>query len=223
MIHWNLEQRTDEWFQYKSGKTSGSNIYKIVPGKRGSYTAARKHYIDELAQEIITGEKLKNISTDSMDRGTNLEPDAGIEYEMISGNIIHHAGFIDYDKIPNTGVSPDCLIGKPDIKKGAEIKCLEGANHTAEIISIKNTGEIITKYNYQIQFSMMCAKVDEWDYILYNPDCKIPELKLFYTTIKKDEKVCNIIHSELSKFMIELSVYVETLKELIKTIGETNE
>lgn len=220
-IHWDMKQRTDEWREYKAGKIGASDMFTIMPGKRGGYTQARAHYMDRLAQEIITGEVTETFCSPEMQRGIDLEPDALTEYEMDSGNIIEAAGFIDHPKIENAGCSPDGLVTgfmTLDLIKGVEGKCLIGANHTAEIIAIKKGKGITPKYNYQIQWSMMCAEVNEWDYVLYNPDCKIPELRLFYTTIKKDEMLCSQIYAELLKFKVELTGYVNTLKEIIKEV-----
>lgn len=218
MIHWDMEQRTEEWYSYKAGKISASEIESILPGRGNKYTKARDHYMDRLAQEIITGECTETYCSAEMQRGIDLEPDALAEFEIETGNLLYSAGFIDHHTIENAGCSPDSLIGNPDVIKGVEVKCLNGANHTAEIFSIEQGKGITSKYNTQIQWSMMCADVTEWYYVLYNPDCKLPELKLYYTIIKRDEKKCAEIMAEVLKFKAELSVYKNKLVKLTERI-----
>jgi hypothetical protein len=218
MIHWDMVQRSDEWRQYKAGKISASEIESILPGKRGSYTAARAHYMDRIAQEQITGEFTETYCSPEMQRGIDLEADALAEFEIETGILLTSAGFIDHSTIDDSGCSPDGLIIEPMKTSGVEVKCMNGANHTAEIIAIEQGKEITSKYYTQIQWSIMCANAKEWYYVLYNPDCKLPELRLYYTIIKRDEKKCAEIEAEVLKFKAELSAYKSELVKLTEKI-----
>ncbi len=221
MIYWDLEQRTDEWKKLKAGKISASEISKILPGKRGAYTKSRAHYMDRLAMEIITGEFSDSFQSADMLRGIELEPQAVAEYEMQTGQALYSAGGIENDDFPGCWISPDGLHGKPHFTKGAEIKCMIGANHTAEIFAITAGKEINQDYYYQMQFSMLISGATEWEYILYNPDCLIPELRLFHAPIKIDMKACAMMSMEIIKFKAELAEYVKQLGIIVNTIKGT--
>jgi hypothetical protein len=215
MIYTDIDQGTDEWMQLRIGKVTASNIWKVLPGKRGAYIKERENYMCQLAIEKLTGQKMDSYVSQDMENGTELEPDARAEYELITGKVVQEVGFVDHDKIDNFGASPDGLLKE----SGIEIKCRKPANHISEIKDIISGKGIDYKAFLQIQACMMCVAVDKWEYILYCPI--VPAwLQLYHTTIEADNSLQDDIANEINKFNKELIDYVARLEELKEKVSE---
>ena len=209
MIYTDIEQGTDEWFQLRIGKVTASNIWKVLPGKRGAYLKERENYMCQLAIEKLTGQKMETFISQDMENGTDLEPDARAEYELKTGTVVKEVGFVDHDSIDNFGASPDGLTGGG----GIEIKCRKPANHISEIQNILSCKGIDNKAYLQIQACMMCAAVEKWEYILYCPI--VPDwAQLYHTTIEADKELQKDMETEINKFNKELIDYIAKLEEL---------
>lgn len=191
-----FEQGSDEWKSHHLGKVTSSRIADIMPGDNG-YAKQRENYMAELACERLTGVFTETYESYDMRLGKEREPDARVEYELETGNVIYEVGFVDHPTIKNFGVSPDGLnrIKKPTT--GIEIKCRKPANHIAEIRDILSGKAINWRAFYQVQSCMFCVGAKKWTYILYNPD--VPKwMRLFYHTVNAAPRVIKNIEAELS-------------------------
>ena len=201
-----IEQGTDEWRAQRLGKVTASRVHDIMPGKRG-YKAARKNYMAELAIERLTGEPQDNgVNTAAMQWGTDNEPFARSEYEVVNDVMIQEVGFIDHPEIPNFGASPDGLVGEDG---AIEIKCPNSATHIETLF----TGKVKPEYFYQMHTVIMCTGRQWCDFFSFDPRMS-DNLCRYQQRFYRDEVVAAEIKIEVEKFLEELNIMVKKLEEM---------
>jgi hypothetical protein len=114
----NFEQRSDEWFEVRRGKFTGSKFYNLMSKDT---TSSYQNLINEVVYERLTNKTLESYQSADMLRGTELEPEAREDYEFVTGNKVEEVGFVSLDEW--VGVSPDGLISDDGM---VEIKCTLG-------------------------------------------------------------------------------------------------
>lgn len=158
----NIEQRSDEWYELRKGKLTGSNATAIGANGAGLVT-----YCKEIVLELIGIEKEYYTNSD-IERGLLLEDLALQAYSLKTGFEVENIGFITNDKYKNTGVSPDSIIG---LNGGCEVKARNDVKHFSLILG--ETKEI--PFN-QVQMNLMISERKWWDFISFNPNFGIKSL-----------------------------------------------
>lgn len=224
MIHKEFVQGSDEWLQFRTGKISASQVWRIMPGKTGKYTKERENYKTELALEILTGERAEQYENEYMRRGTELEPEARAEYEMIKDMVVYECGCLSHESISDFIGSPDGIDSLENIASGIEIKCRTATNQIQEIQDILKSGMYGMDRHalFQCQALMSCCDAEYWDYVLYNPDIKLDYLQIYIYRVKRDKAIIQQIESEVMSFKAELTVYIKQLKELETIVRNNN-
>ena len=156
-----LEQGTDEWLQARLGIPTASMFDKVITptGKPSSQADA---YMFQLLAEWLTGESTPFRTTDAMERGTMLEPDARSAYEFVQDQDVKEVGLVYLDERRLLAVSPDGLCEKTN--SGLEIKCPLPQTHVANLL----TGSMPTKYAPQVQGNIWVCEADYWDFMSYH-------------------------------------------------------
>lgn len=196
-----MEQGSPEWFAAKCGKVSASHIGELMARTQKGWGAPRRHYLDRLVAERITGRPTAQKSVASLDRRLEMEPEARVAYEFYSDNEVIEVGFIEHPTIPNAGASPDGLIGDDG---GLELKCCDTPAH----IEMITTGVIDKGYIYQCDFGMACTGRPWWDFGSYDPTMP-EELKLWVKRIPRDEARIAEIEAAVIQFLSEVDAKVE--------------
>lgn len=205
-----MMQRSDEWFNAKIGNVGASRIADILAKTKSGYSASRNNYMTDLILEKITGKKTDSFTSAAMQYGIDMEADARSAYELETFNIVTECGFILHPEIENAGASPDGLIGDDGV---LEIKCFQPSNHLNYLL----TGEIETKYIYQMQWQMECTGRSHADFVAYNPN--FPDnMKLFIKRVNKDQKLVDTIKAEVIKFLEEMKVKLTELQNKFKEV-----
>jgi len=163
----------------------------------------RKNYMMELLIARLTGKYPESFTSDAMQWGIDNEPIARSAYEIATGRVVSEVGFILHPTIEGAGASPDGMM--PD--RGLEIKCPNTATHLDTLLS----GKIKKDYIYQMQFGMMCAGLDKWDFVSFDPRLN-EKNQLCIITVEKDRAMCDEIRTELVRFLQELAELEEKLK-----------
>jgi len=203
MIIRDIEQGSSEWLQLRVSCVTSSQLWRIMPGKRG-YLKERENYMAELACEKITGLPYEHFVTADMERGSDLEFLARSAYEAKTGIMVEEICIAEHDSIQNFKGSPDGLITDGII----EIKMPKTANHFKTI----TTGNIDMKYIYQMQGNMMCCNAKVAEFISF--DDRVPEhLQLFIARVDYDPQMALNIDSEIEKFTAELTAMIGKLNE----------
>ena len=150
-----MDQRSDEWFEIRRGRMTGSNAQAIAANGKGLET-----YI----LSVLAGKYSKNTekySNGDMERGVELEESARLVYQIETGSTVEEVGFIEMDEY--AGVSPDGLVGEDG---GIEIKCPCDNVYIKLLLDQK----IDSKYFYQMQMFLLVSGRKWIDYVAYNPN-----------------------------------------------------
>ena len=199
----NITQRSADWFEIRCGKLTASRIKDVMAKTKSGYSASRKNYMADLVCERLTGVKADGYMNHAMQRGVEVEPEARQAYEIETFQAVIETGFYICSDIPESGASPDGLIGDDGL---VEIKCPNTATHIDTLL----TGTIDQGYIYQMQWQMYATGRKWCDFVSY--DNRLPEnLRLFIKRVERDDKLIEEIKGEVIKFLAELNETVEKL------------
>lgn len=204
-----VEQRSEEWFNLRKGKITGSELHKIMGGKDGALTQTAKTYLLEKAAEFYGGHSTPATGA-AVEWGMELEDTAVQVYEERTGNKVEKCSFIPVDD--NYGGSPDGKVGK----EGAiEVKCpYNSVNHFKHglIKTDEDFKDVASNYYYQCISHMICLDCEWCDFISYDPRVS-PECTMFVYRLKRNEE-------EVQNIKAKVETAVAYLQELKKQIDE---
>jgi len=172
-----MEQGTQEWLEARLGCPSGSGFSKLITAS-GTPSSSAESYINDLIAELITGESTPFHVTEWMQRGTELEPFARMNYELETDREVTEVGFCMHD-ILRCGVSPDGLI---DDDGGIEIKCPKPSTH----VKYLRKGTLPSEYKAQVMGCLWVTEREWWDFMSYHP--QMPNLLI---RVHRDEEYIN--------------------------------
>ena len=167
----NFDQGTDEWFEIRKGKMTGSNARAIGNVGKGLET-----YITNLMAEYYSTGERDNYTNLDMQRGNELEDQAREIYSLENDIEVEQVGFIEYSKF--VGCSPDGLTKDG----GIEVKCPNDSKYFQLLIGEQ---EIDSGYIWQIQMNMLISGKKWFDFVAYNPHF---EQSTIVKRIKPDKK-----------------------------------
>lgn len=192
-----MMQRSDEWFDIRRGKFTGSDFPTVANGKK----ATKKTLELKKAAEIITGTYAESTYRNfHMERGVELEDDARLAFELEIGAGIDEVGFIEMNKY--TGVSPDGLIGD---YAGVELKCKDAHTH------LKCLLEGDRAYKWQIQGSLFVTGRNIWYFASYNPTFSIHD-RLYIKEHEPDMKCFEMLENGLSESIANVEILINEFK-----------
>ena len=176
MIIHSIEQGSIEWYNLRIAKVTGTTLKYLF----GTDTLSQ---VDRLIAESETQESTDDDQyvTDDMQRGIDLEPEARLQYESMTGNKVSQVGFIQHsDLFPWFGISSDGLIYDGDKLKGAiEIKCPSTKTHVKRI----RQDQLPNEYKYQAKAHFILSDDIEWvDFVSYDPRFMKKPLFIYRTT-----------------------------------------
>ena len=190
MIIHNFDQRTDEWYQIRLGRLTGSDFHTFLGNSE-----TKKNKLLQKAAEKITGESdEEHILTEDIQRGIDLEDEAILMYEMQTGNTVDKVGFIEKDEF--SGCSPDGLVGTDGI---IEVKCPKQSVFLKQVVEDK----IKPEYYTQIQYNLFISGRKWCDYIAYNKKFPlfIKRFDIDKETFEKIEKTLNECTEKIKEFI----------------------
>lgn len=201
-----MEQRTDDWYQARLGKVTASRVADVVAKTKSGYSTSRANYMAELVAERLTGKKGDSYQNAAMQWGTEQEPNARAAYESMQGVLVNETGFVLHPRIPQSGASPDGLVGDDGL---VEIKCPFTATH----LDFLTGGEIPDKYITQMQWQMACTGRVWCDFVSYDP--RLPErMQLKVQRVTCNRQMISDLEQEVTRFLIELDNKVQKLTAL---------
>lgn len=190
-----MEQRSPDWFAARLGKVTASRVADVMAKTKSGYGASRKNYMMELLCQRLTGACEAGYVNSAMQRGTDLEPVARSVYEMTADVMVVECGFVDHPALA-FGASPDGLVGDDGL---IEIKCPNTAQH----VEFLRTGEIDSRYQWQMLAQMVCTGRQWCDFVSF--DDRMPN-ELQYKCVRFHRDVSREIDmlAEIGKFLKEL-------------------
>lgn len=201
-----ITQGSDDWFAQRIGKVTASRLNDVMATlKSGGEAATRKNYRAQLIAERLTGTKADSFTNSAMQWGTDNEPIARANYEILTGSDVDQIGFVDHPVIGMTGASPDGLIGVAGL---IEIKCPNTATHIEYLLS----GVVPSDYHNQMLWQMECTGREWCDFASFDP--RMPDdMQLFVVRFNRDEDRLNDLRSGVVKFLAETDDVMARLQE----------
>lgn len=202
------EQRTDEWFEKRRGKITGSAFNEVMNfTAKGEPGAGRKNLVIRLAIERVADDRVETYQNFAMQRGIELEPFARAAYEAKTGAWVDQIDFIDHPKHPFIGVSPDGLI---DTNGMAEFKCPESQHK--HFGALTNSAHV-REYWWQLQGQLWVAGREWNDAVSYDP--RFPEhCRLAIARVYRDEKAIKELEVQCLAVEAEIVASVEFMQKL---------
>ena len=199
-----MEQRTEEWFEARMGCVTASRTADLMAKTKSGYAASRANYMAELICERLTGERQGGFSSAAMQWGTDIEPQARMAYEIVTGATVVETGFVLHPEIAGFGASPDGLIGDDGL---IEIKCPNTATHIKTLLG----GKVPSEYVTQMHVQMLCTNRKWCDFVSFDPRLPV-DMQMFVSRVEFDEKLAEKIVTEVRAFISEMQTKIEQLK-----------
>lgn len=195
-------QYSPEWWSYRAGKPSGSKAKLLVTSK-GAASESLVPYAKELASVSVFGRDEDQYESYAMKRGTELEPEARSDYELIYDVDVIEVGLVT-DDLERYLVSPDGLIsGNGSI----EIKCPEWKEMTNFMIYYSKYKKLSSGYVAQTQMQIKTMEREWCDSIFYHPRYPLVVVRTYL-----DNKIDVMLDIQLAKVIFERDKYIEILK-----------
>lgn len=154
-----VEQGSQEWFDYRKGKISGTMLADLY-SKRGT----RKIGFYELIAERLA---IDPDDENRADRGLRLEEEAVLEFETRLDKKVERVGICEHDLYPEVINSPDGLIKKgKKYTEALEVKCLSPARHLEAVITNKVPGEFEAQ---KLQYFIVNPDLKKLYFMFYDP------------------------------------------------------
>lgn len=193
------EQRTEQWYDLRLGKITGSKIKDVL-----SKGAGRNTYMMDLVAERLTQVRGNGYINEYMQWGIDHEVEARNKYIEISGNSVCEVGFVEKNEW--IGFSPDGLILDDGL---SEIKCPKTTTHIEYILKDK----VPTTYIPQIQFGLWVTERDWCDFISYDP--RLIQNPIFIKKVKRDEKKIKEIEEACNQFIEEMKTVLDKIAPVV--------
>lgn len=199
----NVDQNSDEWFELRRGKITGSVLKDVFASKT---TQAYKKAINKLAFEQASTEEpedkeLSKARGGYLDRGHELEPFAIKAFEMETFATVDNGGFYEYSSY--LGTSPDGICGDHVV----EVKC---PAYTTMVQYI-NDKVIPKEYELQCQHHLFCTGLDLGYFVAFHPNFEVLIIEF-----EKDDKIQTKIVEKTTEAIAEIKSRVEKLKQYLK-------
>lgn len=198
-----MEQGSPEWLALRAGKVTASRVADVIARTKTGWGASRANYMAELIAERLTGQPAPSYSNAAMQWGTEKEPEARDYYAFITGVTVEQIAFVHHPLIPNSGASPDGLVGDDGL---VEIKCPNTATHIDTLLGAVGP----SKYMTQMQWQMACTGRKWCDFVSYDP--RMPEsMQVYVSRIDRDDDVIAVLEKDVTEFLAEVADKVAAL------------
>lgn len=196
-------QGSDEWFEARKGKITGSRFPILMPStkqKIDSWNKTQLTMLRQCAAEILTGEREETFQSKEMERGSLMESHSREFYQIERMEIVRECGFYEYSAY--VGASPDGMIGET---KTWETKSPTSKNHLKYLLDPE---ELYKEYKWQTIGEMLCSDCKEGVICSYDPRFDESKQLVIYEISPSDKDF------ELLKERLEYAV--ELIKEWIQ-------
>ena len=198
-----VEQGSIEWLHMRLGKLTASRMADVLATTKSGPSASRKNYLAQLVAERMTGQPAESFNNAAMQWGTDNEPLARAEYEMIKDIMVDQVDFVDHPTIEWCGASPDGLCGDNGL---VEIKCPNTATHIDYILA----GVTPSKYHPQMALQLLCTGREWCDFVSYDP--RMPDKhKLFIARFTPGAEYLEKVESAAVEFLADVQDVINKL------------
>lgn len=141
-----MEQRSNEWFEARKNRVTGSVIGAII----GLSPFMKKNDVMRSMVRAHHGAESEFQGNIATNYGTVHEPMATMDFELETGKKVEEVGFFVHPEHDWLGASPDGFVGDDAV---IEIKCPYGKRNGGEFKSIHEQPH----YYAQVQYEMFCT------------------------------------------------------------------
>lgn len=154
---YNIEQRSEEWFNLRAGKITGSSLGKVMSDEK---TKGFSEIVNRLASERVFKRRMEEDSyiSKDMQRGIDLEDEAVSVFEKETFIEVSNGGFWEYSD--TVGDSPDGNFENGTL----EVKVVK--YNTIEDYFEKE--KIPSAYKWQCQHHLLCSGKEIGYFLAYN-------------------------------------------------------
>jgi len=158
IAHKEIEQGSEEWHSIKWGKIGGTLA-------KGLFIKSDTLLIDILSQRLEGFDFIESFTSDAMDRGNELEPEAREYLNQYTGLTLEEYGWLQSDENELLGISPDGMISDETV--ACEIKCFGRKKHMEILLSQEIPLENIPQC---IHYFTVNPKLEKLYFIAYRPE-----------------------------------------------------
>lgn len=203
----NEAQESQDWMLARAGKFTASRASDLMAKTKTGPSASRTNLLALLAVERLTGQPVETYQNAAMQRGIDTEAEARDAYSFSRSVAVDECGFIVYGELPNTGCSPDGLVGDDGL---LEIKCPASM---AKHLDALRTGAHAKEYRWQLQHQLLVTGRQWVDAASYDP--RFPDgLQLAVTRVERDEAAIADLSNEIELADAEVSAMVAELESM---------
>jgi len=199
MITVDIEQNSEEWDKERLGTITSSCYGQIIDSK-GNRSKSRQKYMDKLAAELITGERVESYKNSHMEQGHERESENRNLYAFRNKVTVETIGFCWKDEKKLFGSSPDGLVGDDGL-----VEC-KNAQGTVQISRIRD-GWTASEHHRQVMGQMLVTGRKWCDVVSY---CR--GMKTVTVRFERDEEFLRKLEVELIMFHNDLYKLVEQIK-----------
>lgn len=217
-----IKQNSEEWLEFRKGKSGGSELGKLWSPRNNDITNPKKHYYEMLAERVARpmtpndyADKLNGESFSLMARGHILEPEAAEAFSKA-----YNIALDDFDGVwvsdtnPDIYISPDRQITSPDgiVHEAVEIKCPDSPT----VLEIWKTQAIPKEYIPQVcQYFIVNKDLETLYFVVYTDLIPGLELQVFKVSREMAENMGLEAKEEFEKaLMAELDNDIKKLDKL---------
>lgn len=198
-----VEQGSAEWLAMRLGKLTASRMADVLAVTKSGPSASRKNYMAQLVAERMTGQPAESFSNAAMAWGTEHEPLARAEYEILTDYSVEQVSFVDHPDIEWCGASPDGLVLDSGL---VEIKCPNTATHIEYLLA----GKPPAKYVPQMLLQLACTGRKWCDFVSYDP--RMPdEHRLFVVSFEPKRDEILAVEQAAIEFLAEVEQVIQKL------------
>lgn len=200
-----VEQRSQEWYDLRKGVFTSSEAHKLLGVKGLGQTG--ETYALEKAIEIVEGFGDDELNTFDINRGIELEPYAFNKFNEVKSLDFIKARKVGFIKLNgNVGSSPDGLVGKDE---GLEIKCPR-RDKFYKIVAL-GVSAVDKEYVQQMQHQMWVGNLNKFYFMNYI--IEFGKEKWHILEFERDEKVINLLKERTNEAIEIRDKYVKLLLE----------
>jgi len=205
-----IEQGSPEWSARRLGKLTAS---RMADASMKKDTAGRRNYLAQLVAERLTGAPGESFTNAAMQWGTDNEPLARAEYEILRGIDVEQVAFVDHPAIEWCGASPDGLVNDEGLDDYGlvEIKCPNTATHIDYMLGQKPPA----KYIPQMLLQLSCTGRQWCDFVSYDP--RLPDgYRLFVVRFEPTAEELKATEATAREFLQDVADTIKRLRDLVQ-------
>jgi len=175
ITHWDVKQRTEEWFRLKWGKIGGST-------SKGLFVPSDTLLLELLAEHTEPFEiEVDGYCSPEMQRGIDLEPVGRMRMEKVAGVKFGDAGWLQCEENNLLGISPDGITKDETIS--CEGKCPGRKKHIETVFSRKIPSDNIHQC---LHYFTVNPKLEKHYFFSFRPECDYP---FWYQMLTRDSLI----------------------------------